>query len=286
MSNRAAEAKKDFGKRLRNIRVRAGLTGLELSKRTGLPNSKISRIERGTYGIRNSEIEAWCCACGAEDQIEDLKNARLEVEQMWVEWREELKAGQRLLHRREDRLYAETKLLIVYESKCVPGILQTHSYVYALFRTAEAMYGLPESEAQAAAEARLPKQKLVTSGSVRNTYHFLIESWVLDLAFGAPEVLAEQLIFLLGVTMLPNVTLGIIPTGRPRTVPPGEPFYLFDGLMVRSPMWSGGFKTSHPEEVNTFKRAFGLLSGMAVYGDDARALIEAARIRTQTSENS
>ncbi|MCD0450580.1 helix-turn-helix transcriptional regulator [Actinocorallia sp. API 0066] len=285
MSTRAAEAKKDFGQRLRNLRIQAGLTGLELSGRTGLSNSKISRIESGTYGIRNSEIEAWCRACGAEDQIDDLKNARLEVERMWVEWREELRAGQRLLHQREDRLYDGTKLLAVYESKCVPGILQTHDYVYALFRTAEAMYGLPESEARAAAEARLPKQRLVTSGSSRNTYHFVIESWVLDLTFGAPEVLAEQLTFLLGVTTLPNVALGVIPAGPPRTVPPGEPFYLFDGLMVRSPMWSGGFRTSRPEELNTFKKAFTLLSDMAVYGDAARALIEAARARAQTSEN-
>lgn len=286
MTDRAFDAKRALGNRLKELRLDARLTGRKLSSLTGIDNSKISKIEHGKHGIKDAEIEAWCRACGTEDQIPDLIAAQREVEQMWVEWRRTLRAGQKLLHEREDPLYAKTKLLVCYESKCVPGILQTHAYVLGLFKTAEALYGLPESEALAAADARLPKQRLVTTGSMTNTYHFIIESWVLNLVFGGVDVMYEQLTFLSAVTMLRNVSLGIIPPDCLRIVPPGEPFYMFDGLMVRSPMWSGGFSTSRPEEIQTFKKAFDLLREMAVYGDEARAQIEAARDRLQTSSNS
>ncbi|POM24673.1 Helix-turn-helix domain protein [Actinomadura rubteroloni] len=285
MSVPAEDAKRAFGARLRGLRKAKGLSGLELAGLTGIPNWKISRIEGGKQGVKSGELAAWCRACGADEQYEDLVIVQSQVHDMWVEWKRELRKGQKLLHENEDALYRQTKLLIVYESKCVPGILQTHGYVFGLFKTAEALYGLPEREARAAADARLPKQSLVTAASAKNGYHFVIEPWVLELVFGDVNVMLEQLTFLSAVTLLPNVSLGIIPPGATRAVPPGEPFYMFDGSMVRSPMWSAGFKTSRPEEIDTFKRAFNLLRGMAVYGAEARELIEQARQKLQTSAN-
>lgn len=148
------------------------------------------------------------------------------------------------------------------------------------------LYGLPESEAEAAVAARMPRQRLVTAGTGRNRYSFLIEASALDVLVGDAEIMVGQCDFLLSVFSLPHVSLGVIPATRVRTIYPGEGFYIFDGKLVRSELWSGGFRSRQPEEVATFLRAFAMLREMAVYGASARGLIAAARHRLQTDENS
>jgi hypothetical protein len=182
-------------------------------------------------------------------------------------------------------LYERTELLCAYESVIIPGILQTPQYVRALFELACELYDLPEGEAEAAMLARMPRQKLITSGTGRNRYSFLIEAGALDIVVGSSDIMKEQLNFLLAVTALPHVSLGIIPTTCIRTIYPGEGFYIFDGTLVRSELWSGGFRASQYEEIGTFVKAFARLRDMAVFGAAARGLIESARDHLQTGEN-
>lgn len=54
----------DYGKRLRAARKHAGLTQVELSKRTGIPQSTISTAERLGHG--SSETSIYAKACGVD----------------------------------------------------------------------------------------------------------------------------------------------------------------------------------------------------------------------------
>jgi hypothetical protein len=217
--------------------------------------------------------------------IPELIAVQREIERMWVEWRRDLRSGQQHVQSRAMPLYERTELLCAYESVIVPGILQTPGYVRALFESAGRLYDLPEGEAEAAVAARMPRQQLITAGTGRNRYNFLIEAGALSITVGSVGVMREQLDFLLTVTALPHVSLGVIPQNRVRTLYPGEGFYIFDGKLVRSELWSGGFRTNQPEEIDTFLRAFAMLRDLAVHGAPARALIEAIRDHLQTDEN-
>ncbi|WP_165956463.1 helix-turn-helix domain-containing protein [Kribbella antibiotica] len=284
MRQDASDAKVAFGLKLRDLRRDAGLSGREFAQATGLHNTKISRIEHGRQNPSEDDIRAWCIACGVARRIDELVAIHREVEQMWVEHRRELRKGQRHIQARGEALYARTGLLRVYEAIVVPGILQTADYVRAILTINASVHGLPLGEVDSAVDARLARQHLLTMGNGRNNYSFVIEAGVLGYWFGGLEVMREQLDFLVAATRLPNVALGIIPPG-PRTMWGGECFYIFDDLMVRSEMWTGAFRATQPEEVEFFSQVFGRLRDQAVYGDEARDLITAAKQQLQTAEN-
>ncbi|MQY03440.1 helix-turn-helix domain-containing protein [Actinomadura macrotermitis] len=287
MSDSAAAAKKAFGIRLRDIRLDAGLNGQELAARSGMRNTKISRLEHARQSPSEDDVRKWCDACGVPHLIPELIAVLREIEQMWVEYRREMRAGQIHIQSRSTPLYESTELLRAYEANMVPGILQTRAYTVAVLTASARLHGTPLTDVEAAADARLSRQHLVTAGSGRNNYSFVIEHGVLEHGFGGAGVMEEQLTFLLRVMHLPNVALGLIPPWGERTVRAGEGFYLFDEQLVRSEMWTGGFRTRRPEELAFFVKLFARLRDMAVYGDAARALIEAARSSyAQTRENS
>ncbi|WP_343955436.1 Scr1 family TA system antitoxin-like transcriptional regulator, partial [Nonomuraea longicatena] len=160
MSEQAISAKQAFGVRLRDLRKDAGLTGRRLAQLSGLHNTKISRIEHGQQNPSEDDIRAWCIACGVARMIPELVAVQREIEQMWVDWHRQLRAGQKHIQSRAIPLYENTDLLCVYESARIPGILQTSRYIKALFESASTLYGLPKGEADAAVAARMPRQRL------------------------------------------------------------------------------------------------------------------------------
>jgi transcriptional regulator with XRE-family HTH domain len=285
LADQAEAARRAFAVRLRDLRKDAGLTGRDLAARTGLHNTKISRIEHGQQNPSEDDIRAWCIACGVARDIPELVAVHREVEQMWAEHRRELQAGMVHIQSRSTPLYERTRLLRAYESNVVPGILQTRRYVVAALTTSARVHGLPSEDVEAAADARLARQHLVTRPTGTSTYSFVIEAGALTHGFGGDAVMHEQLDFLLHVTRLPNVAFGIIPPLSGRDIRPGEGFYLFDDQLVRSEMWAGGFRTRRPDQIAFYLRIFNALRGLAVHGAAARELIETARGHLQTREN-
>ncbi|MDQ0383202.1 hypothetical protein J2S54_000022 [Streptomyces sp. DSM 42143] len=76
---------------------------------------------------------------------------------------------------------------------------------------------------------------------------------------------------------LASVSLGIIPFTAQRTVWPLEAFYVHDDTMaVVVETLTAEIKVTQPRELADYAKAFAGLAEMAVYGDAARALIQAA----------
>jgi transcriptional regulator with XRE-family HTH domain len=274
-------AKRAFGVRLRDLRLDAGFNGRELAAATGLHVSKISRAENGRQNLPEEDIRSWAMACGAEGQIPELIAAHRQVEQMWTEHRRELRAGQKQIQTRALPLYQSAELVRVYEALHVPGILQTFGYARAQRMVTAVLHGLPVGEVEEAARNRLASQPLITEGG-GPAFSFLLEATALYTLLGDVEVMGEQFDFLLRSAAMPNVALGIIPLGTPRTLYPGEGFYLFDERLLRQEFWSGALDTSRPEDIAYFAKVFGMLRRHAVYGAAAREQIEAARTRLQS----
>lgn len=265
-------ALEDLGRRLRELRVYAGLTGRMLAHKTGWPPSKISKIEYGRQQPSTSDIRIWCAQCHAEDQADDLIASAHTIEGMYIEWRRQLQTGLRRLQESRLPIHERTSTFRVYEHGVVPGLLQTRAYARALFGMIVNFREIHD-DAEVAVAARLERQKGLHT---RRRYAFVLEEQALLAPVGNDAVMMEQLEYLLEAMRLPSVGLGIIPAGTPRTLRPMEGFSIFDHKEVLVETIAASITITQPSEIGLYIKAFGELSNSAVAGEQARRLVHAA----------
>src|SRR5947209_1103279 len=94
-SSSAQAARLALANRLVDLRKDAGLTGKQLALRCGWNPSKVSRIQSARTPPSDSDIQAWCAACGAVGQAADLIATSRAVESMYLEWRRLHRTGMR-----------------------------------------------------------------------------------------------------------------------------------------------------------------------------------------------
>ncbi|MGR3933244.1 helix-turn-helix domain-containing protein [Streptomyces sp. BRA346] len=273
-SSSAQAAREAVAARLRELRLDAGVTGREVALRAGWHPAKSSRIENARTPPSDADIRAWCTACGAEDQVADLIAQSRTANSMWVEWRRKQRTGLRRLQESYNELFEQTRMFRVYSSTLVPGLVQTEGYATALLTSITEFRQIPDDVAEAV-QARLARSRVLHEGDHRFT--LLVEEEVLRHQIGDAETMAGQLGYLLTVGALPSVSLGIIPfTARSRPAWPLETFHMYDDELVSVELLSARVSVTQPSEVGLYRKVFGELSELAVYGAAARALITEA----------
>lgn len=272
-SSSAQAAREALAVRLLHLRRDAGLNGRELSARCGWHPAKTTRIQKAEAAPTDADIRAWCEACGAEDQVEDLIATARAVESMYVEWRRLHRTGMRNVQEHFYTLHEQTSVCRAYVSNVVPGFFQTPAYATALMRSITDFQGTPDDVAEAVA-ARVARSRFLYEGNHR--FVVLMEEWVLRSRLGGPETMAGQLQHLRAVMPLVSVSLGIIPFTAQRTVWPLEAFYLYDDHRGVVETLTAEVNVTQPRELADYGKVFGELAKMAVYGEPARALIASA----------
>lgn len=273
-SSSALRARQELAERLREIRLDAGLTARALSAAVGWHESKTSRIESAKQAPSDEDIYAWCRACDASDRAADLVAAARAADSLYIEWRRLQRTGLRRLQNSRVPLYERTRLFRVYCSYVIPGFFQTPEYAYELLSTITAFYNSPERVDDVVA-ARMNRNRVLH----REDHRFMVvlEESVLRYQIGDPEVMTDQLHYLLNVTVLPSVSLGVIPfSTRKRPMWTQETFNIYDDLQVHVDLLSALVTVTAPSEVKLYVNAFDELAKLAVYGEQARALIMAA----------
>jgi transcriptional regulator with XRE-family HTH domain len=273
-SSSVQQARQALGLRLREIRKDAGITARTLARSAGWHESKCSRLEHGRTPPSDADIRAWCLHCGAEDQVADLIATARGIEGAYIEWRRMERSGLRRAQEAVLPLFERTRQFRAYQSWVVPGLLQTAAYTTAVLNTIVTLRDVPDDVADAVA-VRMDRQRLLHSGDRR--FAMLMEEWVLRTRIGDAEVMTGQLGHLLAMASLPSVSLGIIPLDSPRgTAWPVESFTLYDDAQVNVELVSAWLTITQPHEVQEYAQTFAELSGIAVFGAAARALITAA----------
>lgn len=272
-SSSAQAAREALAVRLQHLRKDAGLTGKDLSARCGWHPAKTTRIQKGTAAPSDADIRTWCAACGADDQADDLIATARAVDSMYMEWRRLHRNGMRQVQEDWLALHEQTRHCRVYLSNVPPGFLQTPAFATALMQQITRFQGTPDDVAEAVA-ARVARSRFLYEGGHR--YVVLMEESVLRYRTADPEAMRGQLRHLLAVMPLASVSLGIIPFTAQRTVWPLEAFYVHDDTMAVVETLTAEIKVTQPRELADYARAFAGLAEMAVYGDAARALIQAA----------
>ncbi|MFJ4674841.1 helix-turn-helix domain-containing protein [Kitasatospora sp. NPDC088783] len=260
--------------RLRELCQDAGLKRADIAARTGWYPSKVSRIATGTTPPSDADIQAWCAACGADDQADDLIAASRAADTMYVEWRRVQRAGLRRVQESRVPLYQRTRFFRVYCSNVVPGLFQTEAYATALLRTIARFHRTPDDVAEAVAARVARSDGVVREGDHR--FAVLVEESVLRNRVGDSETMAGQLGYLLALMSLPRVSLGIVPFTARREMWTLEAFNVFDDQRVHVELLTAAVTVTAPTEVEQYVRAFAELASQAVHGAAARALIAEA----------
>ncbi|MBT2210472.1 helix-turn-helix transcriptional regulator [Actinomadura sp. NEAU-AAG7] len=272
-SSSVQRARQSLADRLRELRQAAELSGTDLAAAVGWHKSKVSRIEKAVQPVTQADIRAWCDACNAQEQADDLTASLRAAEGGYVEWRRLEPTGLRKLQESYVPLYEQTRWMRVYQPHVIPGLFQTAGYARALLGAITEFRNIP-NDVEAAVEARLGRRRVLTTGG--HTFVFLIEQCVLDYRIGEPEVMADQLRHLLQDMSLPSVSVGIIPADAPRPMWATEGFTVYDTSQVQIELLTANVTVSVPSELNTYFKAFDELSALAVYGSAARELVAAS----------
>ncbi|MDF5755694.1 DUF5753 domain-containing protein [Spongiactinospora sp. TRM90649] len=267
-------ARRLIAQRLRELRLDAGLSARALAAAAGWHESKSSRIENAKTVPSDADLRAWCGACGAEGEIEELIAAARQADEMYVEWRRVHRAGLRRTQESGIARYEATRHFRVYCSHVVPGLLQTADYARALLASVAAFRGLPD-DSEAAAEARLTRSRVLHEGDHR--FAILMEESVLHYRIGDAAIMAGQLDHLVAVMALPRVSLGVIPQTESRRLWPVEAFHIFDDTAVKVELLTASVNVIQPREIAQYAKGFDELAGMARYGRHAQELITVAR---------
>jgi len=275
VSSPVQAARQALGNRLRDIRRDARLTGRKLAEGCGWHYTKVSKIEHGTTLPSEGDLELWCLHCRAESQLPDLVATVRGIEKAYVDLRRLMRAGAARYQREFLENEAAARRHRVFTMFMVPGALQTRAYATVRLTEFAEMTQTP-ADVEATVEVRMARGALLHSGD--RTFHFLLCESALHAAMAPPQVMREQLEYLIEASYLPRVHLGIVPTGARQYMPLCE-FWILDDKVAETETYSAAIRMTQPGEIAMYARVFDHYARIARYGEDARELIRQALIR-------
>lgn len=272
MSTSVQAAREALGTRLRELRKDARLSGRQLAELCEWHFTKVSKIEHGTTAPSDADLELWCLHCRAESQLPDLLATSRGIEKMYVELRRLMRAGAARYQREILASEMSARRYRVFTMFMIPGALQTRPYATVRLSEFSDMTQTP-ADVEQAVDARMERGRLIRSGE--RMFHFVMCEAALRTAMATPEVMAEQLAYLIEASRLPRVHLGVVPTSVRQYMPLCE-FWIFDDAVVETETYSAAIRMEQPGEIAMYARVFDHYARVAVYGDAARDLIQEA----------
>lgn len=264
------EARNALGKRLRELRQQADLSGRQLADSLSWPPSKISKLENGRQTPSDDDIQAWTRATDSEAQTEALLASLHTLEVQHAEWQRILRTGLRPHQNEIAELDAKTRFFRAFEATVIPGLFQTAEYARARLAQGIIMFKV-RNDVNEAVQARLKRQELLYRPDKR--FHFVITEAALRLRLCSSEVMLGQLDRLISLSALPNVRLGIIGFDTQYVVGPWHGFSLRDADRVMVETFSAELNLAQPQEIELYSNIFDQFAAVASYGRSARAII-------------
>ncbi len=156
-----------------------------------------------------------------------------------------------------------------FQIALLPGPLQTRDYASAILSDAATMLGHP-ADIEPTVSTRLERARLMHTGE--RLFHFVLLETVLTSPIVPPEVMRAQLHHLQTLLRLPNVHLGIVPAHIRRYMPMCG-FFIVDDRYAEVETFSAIVSVTQPSEIAIYAKVFDHYARLAVYDDQARALI-------------
>ncbi|QKW10747.1 helix-turn-helix domain-containing protein [Streptomyces sp. NA04227] len=262
-----------IGRALRALRAASGLTGETVARRASMSAGKLSKIENGRTLPTLQDVDLILFALGVSAQVKErlLATARAEVTEATA-WRLLRRTGQWKHQNTIKAIEANTVVLRLFQGQLVPGLLQTPEYATAVFSLPPA---LPHESMARMVAARLERQATLYDGG--RTFRFVICEHVLRWLICESAVMAVQLDRIVSLSRLPNVAIGVVPlTGRMPDFPM-TCFSIHDDRLVIVETFHSEITTRDPRDIQTYVDTFERFAGVALHGDEMRALVEGIR---------
>lgn len=264
------EARNALGKRLRELRVAAKLSGKELAESLSWVGSKISKIENGKQTPTDDDIKDWARATNSEDQTASLLAALHNLELQHAEWQRVLKTGMKSHQLTLSQLDERTKLYRGFENTVIPGLTQTPEYARARFAQVVMVHRVP-NDINEAVKIRMQRQVMLYRPD--KCFHFVITEAALRYRLVGLDIMIGQLDRLMAMTSMRNVRLGIIDFKTQYVTDPRHGFWVYDDQLVQFESYSAEINLRQPQEIELYTGIFERLAAVASYGSEARAII-------------
>ncbi|MEU7205478.1 helix-turn-helix transcriptional regulator [Streptomyces sp. NPDC045470] len=273
--------RRQVGIRLQALRAAAGLSAEEAGTRAGMSKSTVSRYESSRGNIKWNQVDQLCRAYDASDEeraalVDLAKNSKV-TEGWWVP------------RAHSGSLPNELGMLIALESEAeridqfaagiVPGLLQTRAY-------AESIKAMPGYEMEADAlesllDTRIERQAVLDRKDPPR-YQVILDEAVIRREVGGPEVMANQLDYLLDRAQRPGTTLRVLPFASGAHSAALTGFITLRGPdptcdVVYTENMSGSLYLEKPEELSLCTAAFEYLLGEALSPNSSAEMIAEAR---------
>src|SRR5882757_2189483 len=252
-SSNVHEARNALGKRLRELRQQADMSGRQLAESLSWPPSKVSKLENGRQTPTDGDIFGWTRATGSEAETEALLASLHTLEVQHAEWQRILRTGLKP-HQQELIGWDErTRLFRAFEATVIPGLLQTAEYARARFAEGIRRLKLPNDINESVA-ARVRRQEILYRPDKR--FHFVLTEAALRFRLCSPGVMLGQLDRLISFSQLPNVRLGIIGFETQYATSPWHGFWIYDNERVLIETLSAELDLRQPQEIELYGNAF------------------------------
>ncbi|GAA1448920.1 helix-turn-helix transcriptional regulator [Nocardiopsis tropica] len=267
-------ARVSLGARLRELRGEAGLSGRTLATRAGWHPSKVSRLEHGRQTASAEDLRLWASVCGRPDTADALVAQRRSLETHYTSWRRRLAAGNQARQQNAVDLESRSRRFRIFETVCVPGILQTPDYARHMISRAVGLHGAP-ADMEAGVRKRMDRRRFLDDRN--KTFQTLLWEPALRMRQCPLDVLTEQLDALAGLVREGKGGIGIVPLSAALTTSPMHGFWIYDDDLVLVETISAELCLTDGDAVDPYRRVFAELSRTAVYGGGAERFIRAVR---------
>ncbi|MFH8340707.1 helix-turn-helix domain-containing protein [Streptomyces sp. AM6-12] len=255
-----------FGAVLQALREYHGLTREELGELVGYSKHTIASIELGRRMPDPDFIEAAEAALGSTGAFRRAAE-HLEREPGLASW-----------FRRWAMLEQVAITLYTYESRMVPGLLQTERYARVLFT--EQLPPLSDSQIEEQWLARAKRQQLLWERP-NTAFNFILEEHVFHRGTGGPDVTREVIDHILEVSELRNVEIQIMPTACASHAGLAGPMQL---LETPKHKWfaycegqRGGILVSDAKEISILHQRYARMRSQALSPEYSRSLLQRMR---------
>ncbi|WP_067806513.1 Scr1 family TA system antitoxin-like transcriptional regulator [Actinomadura formosensis] len=248
----SAERLVEIGRELRRLRTAAGLSGVGLAARAGVPQPTVSRVEMGRRVSDPSVVVRLFGVLDVEPaQVERLVGL---VREAYAETVRRVDAGVSFRAGSGVELARGARVVRGFEAGVVPRLLWTAEYATATGVTVDEVSVLED-------EGR--------------RFVFVVAEAVLRTWPGSGACMEGQLARLVEVSGWANVRLGVVPrAGMPRV--PLHGFTVYDDAAVSVETFTRELTLTDADEVRAYVETFERFERAAVFGDEARGLVERA----------
>ncbi|MGW3571207.1 helix-turn-helix domain-containing protein [Streptomyces sp. NPDC000941] len=271
-----------FGVEVRRLREAAGLTVGEAAQVLGMRQPHLSNAEAGRTNLSEERLRKLAWALGGTytypvDAL--LALGRDSGKGWWSDYGATLGAN----HLDLAELEAGAVALRNYELLFIPGLLQTFEYATAVHSSgfSPAVNEVRET----AVEFRMRRQRVLT-GDRAPRLHAIIHEAALRVLYGGRAVMRDQLLRLIEVSRLPNVTIQVISIEDEGRSAFSHPFLLIEpnvvelGTVLVDQVGKAQFLDDR-QSVAEYGQSFARLSELALPPLDAEAVPE-----TRTAKDS